>query len=315
MSWEIKTPTMADQMTYHEAVMLKESTEALNIRPDGTYVDVTYGGGGHSREILKQLDKGKLYAFDQDPDSSTQMTDDKHLVFINQNFRFLANYLRMYKAVPIDGLIADLGISSHQIDTDERGFAFRSDGPLDMRMSQSGELSAAKIVNEYSEESLTAILREYGELNNARQVARKIVAFRNEKKIVTTGDLAMAVESCFPSRFRNKSLAQIFQAIRIEVNGELEALKELLEQCGQVVKEEGRIAFITYHSLEDRLVKNYIKTGNFSGEVKKDFYGNVIRPFEAVNRKPILPGEKELARNNRSRSAKLRVAKKLKNIE
>jgi 16S rRNA (cytosine1402-N4)-methyltransferase len=306
---------MANQTTYHDAVMLKESTEALDIKPDGIYVDVTYGGGGHSKEILKNLTTGKLYAFDQDPDSEKEKTTSDNLIFINQNFRYLTNYLRMYQALPIDGLLADLGISSHQIDTDGRGFAFRSDGPLDMRMSQQGELTAAKVVNEYSEQALTEMFSQYGELKNSRQVARKIVEARTENPFTSTSQLASCVEKLFPARFKHKFLSQVFQAIRIEVNGELEALKELLSQCGETIKENGRIAFITYHSLEDRLVKNYIKSGNFKGELKKDFYGNVIKPFEAVNRKPLLPSEEELLRNNRSRSAKLRVAVKLKKVE
>ena len=304
-----------DRTTYHEPVMLKESIDALNIKADGIYVDATYGGGGHSREILNQLQSGKLYAFDQDPDSEEIKEKSEKLVFINQNFRFLSNFLKMYKAVPVNGILADLGISSHQIDTDTRGFSFRFDGPLDMRMDQSGDLSAEKIVNEYDEHHLKEILKEYGELKNAGKVARQIANCRDEERINTTTKLVRCIESLVPGRHKNKFLAQVFQALRIEVNGEMQALKDLLSQCEEVVEKDGRIAFITYHSLEDRLVKNYIKSGNFKGEIKKDFYGNVIRPFEAVNRKPILPSEAELERNNRARSAKLRIAKRLETIE
>jgi len=295
--------------------MLKESIEGLNMKADGTYVDVTYGGGGHSREILKYLKLGKLYAFDQDPDSEKVKQDSDNLIFINQNFRYILNYLKMYKAIPVDGLIADLGISSHQIDQENRGFAFRKDGPLDMRMNQHGDLSAEKVINGYDENQLINIFRQYGELKNAKNVARKIIQSREEKKITSTSQLVKCLEKLVPSRFRNKFLAQVFQAIRIEVNGELEALKELLLQCKEIIKEEGRIAFITYHSLEDRLVKNFIKSGNLNGEIMKDFYGNVIKPFEAINRKPIIPGDVELNMNNRARSAKLRVAKRVQEIE
>lgn len=296
---------------YHEAVMLKESTEALNINAEGRYVDVTFGGGSHSREILSKLKGGKLYAFDQDPDAITQIEENDNLIFINQNFRYLQNFLKMYNAIPVDGILADLGISSHQIDTTDRGFAFRSSGPLDMRMNRHGDLTAEKVVNDYSEEELIRVFREYGELMNARQVAKRITNSRGEKRITGTGQLTAILDSCVPSRFKNKFLAQVFQAIRIEVNGEMDALKELLLQCKDVVKEGGIMAFITYHSLEDRLVKNYIKSGNLKGEIEKDFYGNIIKPFEAVNRKPIIPGEKEILLNNRARSAKLRIAKRI----
>lgn len=306
---------MTNQTTYHEPVMLKESTDALNIMADGIYVDATYGGGGHSREILKKLSTGKLYAFDQDPDSEEIKEKSEKLVFINQNFRFVANFLKMYKAVPVNGILADLGISSHQIDTDSRGFSFRFDGPLDMRMDQSGELTAEKIVNDYDEHELKSLLREYGELKNAGKVARQIINCRDEERIDTTAKLVNCIQNLVPGRHKNKFLAQVFQALRIEVNGEMQALKDLLKQCEDVVDTDGRIAFITYHSLEDRLVKNYIKSGNFNGEIKKDFYGNVIRPFEAVNRKPILPSEEELEKNNRARSAKLRIARKVETVE
>ena len=303
------------QTKYHDPVMLKESTEALNIDPNGTYVDVTYGGGGHSAEILSKLVDGKLYAFDQDPDSQSQKRESDNLIFINQNFRFLSNYLKMYKAVPVDGLLADLGISSHQINVEDRGFAFRMEGPLDMRMSQQGDLTAEKIINEYSEQELKQVLFEYGEVKNATKVARRIIERREDNKISTTGQLVETLQDLVPARIKNRFFAQIFQALRIEVNQEMEALKELLMQLEESIKTDGIIAFITYHSLEDRLVKNFIKSGNLKGEIKKDFYGNVIKPFEAVNRKPILPSDEEIERNNRARSAKLRVAKRLNDSE
>ena len=306
---------MTKKPTYHDAVMLKESTEGLDIKADGTYVDVTYGGGGHSHEILQHLESGKLYAFDQDPDSEERREKNDNLVFINQNFKYLSNFLRMHSAIPADGLLADLGVSSHQFNTDVRGFSFRFDGPLDMRMNKEGDLSAARIIADYDEEQLSRLLREYGELKNAKKVARKIVECRSREKIDTTFKLVDCIESLTPSRHRNKFLAQVFQALRIEVNGEMDALKDLLNQCTEAIKENGRIVFITYHSLEDRLVKNFIKSGNFKGDIKKDFFGNVMKPFEAVNRKVILPSDEEIERNNRARSAKLRIAKRLKAVD
>lgn len=297
-------------MTYHEPVMLKESTVALEIKPEGTYVDVTYGGGGHSKEILGQLKSGKLYAFDQDLDSQKEAEDDERLVFINQNFKYLFNFLKMYNAIPVDGIIADLGISSHQIDEAERGFAFRHNGPLDMRMNQNQDVSAEQIVNEYSAIELTRVFRDYGELKSARRISEKIDDARKINRIKTSGDLIECIGELSPSRTRNTFLAKVFQALRIEVNGEMEALKELLVQCPGVLKEGGLISIITYHSLEDRLVKNFIRSGNFQGTLEKDFYGNVIKPLEALNRKPIIPGDDEIKRNNRARSAKLRIARK-----
>lgn len=296
--------------TYHDAVMLKESAEALCIRPDGTYVDATFGGGGHSREILKHLKTGRVFAFDQDADSAAMQPDDERLIFTRQNFRYIYNYLRYYDAIPVDGLIADLGISSHQIDTGERGFAFRNDGPLDMRMNRQQELTAETVVNDYEEERLASILWNYGELRNSRAIAGRILEDRKKKRITTTAAFASCVGPLFHAGERNKGLAKVFQAIRIEVNGEVDALKELLMQCGEIVGENGRIAFITYHSIEDRLVKNYMRSGKFTAEVERDFFGNAIRIFEVVNRKPILPGSAEIAGNNRARSAKLRVARK-----
>ncbi len=259
------------QTKYHDPVMLKESTEALNIDPSGIYVDVTYGGGGHSKEILSKLDKGKVYAFDQDPDAQTQKDDSDKLIFINQNFRYLSNYLRMYKAIPVNGLLADLGISSHQINVEGRGFAFRMDGPLDMRMDQQGDLTAEKILNEYDERQLKQLFWEYGEIKNSAKLARRICETREEEKISTTAQFVALIEHLVPARIKNRFLAQVFQALRIEVNQEMEALKELLMQLEDSIQSEGIIAFITYHSLEDRLVKNYIKSGNLKGEIKKGF--------------------------------------------
>jgi len=297
-------------MTYHDPVMLKESTEALKIKKTGIYVDTTYGGGGHSREILNQLSTGKLYAFDQDLESPGQSEKNEKLVFINQNFSFITNFLKMHKALPVDGLIADLGISSHQIDSAGRGFAFRHEGPLDMRMNKNQDLTAEKIVNEYGLDAITKIFRNYGELNNARKLATIIVTQRALTPISTSRQLINCLEDHIPKKHRNKFLAQVFQALRIEVNEELGALKSLLMQCPSVVKKGGRIVFITYHSLEDRLVKNFIRSGKFEGDVNKDFYGNILRPFEAVNRKPISPSDEEIERNNRARSAKLRIAER-----
>jgi 16S rRNA (cytosine1402-N4)-methyltransferase len=302
-------------MTYHEPVMLTESTKALDIKAGGTYVDVTYGGGGHSAEILRQLKNGKLYAFDQDQDSQKQAQSDEQLVFINQNFKYLQNFLKMYNAIPVDGIIADLGISSHQIDEPERGFAFRHNGPLDMRMNRNQEVSAGHVVNEYSTEDLARIFREYGELKPAYKIAVKITDSRKMNPIKTSADLIDCLAEITPSKTRNTFLAKVFQALRIEVNGEMEALKELLNQCPGVLKEGAIISIITYHSLEDRLVKNFIRSGNFQGILKKDFYGNVIKPLEAINRKPIVPSEEEITRNNRARSAKLRIARKTVSIE
>lgn len=302
-------------MTYHEPVMLKESTEALEIKSGGTYVDVTYGGGGHSKEILHKLKTGKLYAFDQDQDSQKEAKEDEQLIFINQNFKYLHNFLKLYNALPVDGIIADLGISSHQIDEPQRGFAFRHNGPLDMRMSQNQEESAEHVVNDYSTEELIRVFRDYGELKSARKISIKITEARKLGRIKTSSDLIDCLAEITPTKTRNTFLAKVFQALRIEVNGEMEALKELLNQCPDVLKDGGLVSIITYHSLEDRLVKNFIRSGNFQGKLEKDFYGNVIKPLEAINRKPIIPSEEEINRNNRARSAKLRIARKTASID
>lgn len=300
-------------MSYHNPVMLHESVDGLDIKKDGIYVDVTYGGGGHSKEILKRLgDKGRLIAFDQDADVEGNVVKDERLVLVPQNFRYLKNYLKMYGILQIDGLLADLGVSSHQFDVGERGFSIRFDGPLDMRMSKSNLVTAAKVVNEYSEEDLVRLFREYGEINNAKKLVFEIVSKRMGSKFKTTTDLIEVAEKLVPGKMKNKYLAQVFQALRIEVNSELEVLKDLLVQSKEVLKPSGRLVVITYHSLEDRLVKNFLKKGSFSGELEKDFFGNQLVDFKLITRKPVTPSNEELKINNRARSAKLRIAEKVK---
>jgi len=300
-------------MSYHNPVMLHESVDGLDIKKDGIYVDVTYGGGGHSKEILKRLgDKGRLIAFDQDADVEGNVVNDERLVMVPQNFRYLKNYLKMYGIPQIDGLLADLGVSSHQFDVGERGFSIRFDGPLDMRMSKSNLVTAAKVVNEYSEEDLVRLFREYGEINNAKKLVFEIVSKRMGSKFKTTTDLIEVAEKLVPGKMKNKYLAQVFQALRIEVNSELEVLKDLLVQSKDVLKPSGRLVVITYHSLEDRLVKNFLKKGSFSGELEKDFFGNQLVDFKLITRKPVTPSNEELKLNNRARSAKLRIAEKVK---
>ena len=299
---------------YHIPVMLKECLEGLHIRPDGVYVDVTFGGGGHSRAILERLGPdGRLYAFDQDDDAKANSIDDARFCLIDENFMHLRNFLRLHGVRRIDGLIADLGISSHQIDDASRGFSTRQDGPLDLRMDRRGDRTAADIVGMASCDELEKILRLYGELPNARQMAQAIVAARNEKAIATTMDLRHAVERLLPRNRENKVLAMLFQALRIEVNGELDALRLMLEQATMMLATGGRLCVMSYHSLEDRLVKNYFRTGNFEGEIDKDFYGVVHAPLRPVNRKPLTASEEELSTNSRARSAKLRVAEKIEN--
>lgn len=299
-------------MSYHNPVMLHESVDGLDIKKDGIYVDVTYGGGGHSKEILKRLgDKGRLIAFDQDADVEANVVKDERLVLVPQNFRYLKNYLKMYGIQQIDGLLADLGVSSHQFDVGERGFSIRFDGPLDMRMSKSNLVTAAKIVNEYSEEDLVRLFREYGEINNAKKLVFEIVSKRMGSKFKTTTDLIEVAEKLVPGKMKNKYLAQVFQALRIEVNSELDVLKDLLMQSKEVIKPSGRLVVITYHSLEDRLVKNFLKNGSFSGELEKDFFGNQLVDFKLITRKPVTPSNEELQLNNRARSAKLRIAERV----
>lgn len=296
---------------YHQPALLHECIEGLSINPSGIYADLTFGGGGHSREILAKLGAGgRLIAFDQDEDSLQNAFDDERFTLVNENFRYLKNFLRLHKALPLDGILADLGISSHQIDTPERGFATRFDGPLDMRMGQSQGPTAAQMVNTYPEEKLRDVFKLYGELSNARQLAAAIIQARTIP-ITTTTELKEAIKSCLPSNYENKILAQIFQAIRIEINDEMGALQSMLKQCADVLKPGGRLVIISYHSLEDRLVKNYMKTGNMDGTLEKDFYGNIIAPLKPVTRKPITPASEELAGNPRSRSAKMRIAQKI----
>ncbi|MDI9860776.1 MULTISPECIES: 16S rRNA (cytosine(1402)-N(4))-methyltransferase RsmH [Flectobacillus] len=298
---------------YHESVMLHECVEGLNIRPDGVYVDVTFGGGGHSKAILEKLgEKGKLYAFDQDPDAkkNANLIDDKRLVFIEANFRYIKKYLRLHGVKQVDGILADFGISSHQIDEPTRGFSTRFDGELDMRMNQKAEVSAYTVINKYPEEQLHKIFGMYGEIKNARTLAGAICSERMNQPINTTGELKAILEKYAPKFKEFRYFAQVFQAIRIEVNQELDVIQEFLEQTPELLRDtDSRLCIMTFHSLEDRLVKNYIKSGNFYGELQKDIvYGTVDKPLEAVSRKPIEASADELARNNRSRSAKLRIA-------
>lgn len=296
-------------MSYHDAVLLKESVDALDIKEDGVYVDVTFGGGGHSREILKRLgEKGKLFAFDQDKDAIRNKIDDERFVLIEENFRYITRYLKFYGVKKVDGILADLGVSSHQFDEAERGFSIRFDADLDMRMNQNAKMGAKEVVNSYSEEQLADILYLYGELRNSRVLAKTIVKARSQKKIQTSFQLKEVLQSFLPKSKEHKILAQIFQAIRIEVNEELEVLKEFLQQIPNLLNDNGRLSVISYHSLEDRLVKRYIRTGLFSGgEPEKDLYGNTDVPMKKVG-KLIVPTPKEINYNNRARSAKLRVA-------
>ncbi len=298
---------------YHKPVMLKECLDGLVINPEGIYVDVTFGGGGHSMAILENLKEGKLIAFDQDEDARRQADNisSRSFTFCQANFRYMKQYLKLNAANQVDGILADLGISSHQIDSPERGFSTRFEGPLDMRMDQKGKLTAAKILNEYSEQELHKIFGMYGELKNARTAAKTVVSARTNKPFVATQDLKNALQSIAPRGKEFKYFAQVFQALRIEVNQEMQALEDFLHQCGDVMKKGGRLVVMSYHSLEDRMVKNYINTGKVFGELEKDFYGNPIKPFQSINRKPIEASEEEVKENNRARSAKLRVAEKI----
>lgn len=293
--------------------MLEECIEALEIKPDGVYVDATFGGGGHSRRILEDIGKGRLIAFDQDDDAKREAEKIQHrsFTFCHANFMYLKRYLKLNGVAQVAGILADLGISSHQIDAAERGFSTRFDGPLDMRMDQSTGTTAADILNGYSEEKLHRILGMYGELKNAKTAARLIVRQRIHKRFTRTGDLRHALQEVAPRGKENKYFAQVFQALRIEVNDEMKALENFLHQCGEVVAPGGRLVIMSYHSLEDRMVKNYINKGKPFGEVEKDLYGNEIKPFGAVNRKPIEPSEEEINQNSRARSARLRIGVKL----
>lgn len=301
---------MMTKMEYHNPVLLKETVDGLNIKPDGVYVDVTFGGGGHSREILSRLGpEGKLFAFDQDEDALANAMSDERFTLINENFRFIKRFLRFYGVKSVDGILADLGVSSHQFDVPERGFSTRFDADLDMRMSQKNDLNAYKVVNEYDEADLKRVFYDYGELKNAPALARTIVEAREDSPIDTTDELKEVLARFLPERVKNKILAQIYQAIRIEVNQEMDVLKEFLEQSLEILKPEGRLSVISYHSLEDRLVKRFIKNGMFEGEPEKDFFGNFSVPFKTVG-KLIVPTQEEIKINNRARSAKLRIAEK-----
>lgn len=299
-------------MDYHQPVMLAECMDGLSIKPEGVYVDVTFGGGGHSRCIMEHLGaEGRLLAFDQDADALKNAIQDSRFTLIHENFRHLKSFLRLNGVRAVDGILADLGVSSHQFDVAERGFSTRFDGDLDLRMDQRQEYSAKDLVNSASEEDLKRVFALYGELSNASQLARAIVSARSQEPILTTFQLKEAVSRHIPRNQENKFYAMIFQALRIEVNGELEALQMMLQQAVEVLKPGGRLVVMSYHSLEDRLVKNMMKTGNVEGKVEKDFYGNLINSLKPVSRKVITPSEEELMMNNRSRSAKLRVAEKI----
>ncbi|MCR5423904.1 MAG: 16S rRNA (cytosine(1402)-N(4))-methyltransferase RsmH [Bacteroidales bacterium] len=316
---ENRTPNVACDATsaptvehgYHLPVLLHEAVEGLAVRSDSIIVDATFGGGGHSRAIVEQLGpEGHLYAFDQDAEAVANALDDSRFTLINENFRHLRSFLRLHGVRHIDGLLADLGVSSHQFDEAQRGFSIRFDGPLDLRMDQRSEMTASDLVNQCDEAELCRLLTLYGELPNARAMAHAIVTARAAEPITTTFALRDAVAHHLPRGHENKYLAMLFQALRIEVNGELEALRQMLEQATALLTPGGRLCIITYHSLEDRLVKNYFRAGNFEGEIEKDFYGNALTTLRPVTRKPITPSNEELRRNNRSRSAKLRIAEK-----
>ena len=302
---------MNENVIDHVPVLLKESVDGMNIRPDGTYVDMTFGGGGHSREILGRLgDGGRLLGFDQDADAENNIVNDEHFTFVRSNFRYLKNFLRYYDVESVDAILADLGVSSHHFDDADRGFSFRFDGKLDMRMNKRAGITAADIVNTYDEEKLADIFYLYGELKNSRKLAAFIIKARADKQIETTEDFLEIIKPLFGREREKKELAKVFQALRIEVNREMDALKEMLNAAVEVLKQCGRLVVITYHSLEDRMVKNMMKAGNVEGKEDKDFFGNLMTPFKLVNTKVIVPNDDEIARNPRSRSAKLRIAEK-----
>ena len=304
---------LMENSPYHIPVLLHVATDALITKENGLYIDLTFGGGGHSKAILKKIKDGQLIAFDQDEDAFRNDIDDKRFTLVRQNFKYVQNVLLSRGINKVDGILADLGVSSHQFDTPERGFSYRYDGELDMRMNTSSSTTAFQVVNEYDESNLVRILISYGEFKRgeARKIFRKIEKNRSEKSIKTTGDLQEILEPIFPARFLNKNLSKIFQSIRIEVNEEMQALKELLNQLVDCLNPNGIAAFITYHSIEDRMVKNFFKSGNIDGELTKDFYGKILKPFELVNKKPIIPSLIEINQNPRARSAKLRMAKRL----
>jgi 16S rRNA (cytosine1402-N4)-methyltransferase len=297
---------------YHIPVMLKECLEGLQIKPDGTYVDLTFGGGGHSKAILSQLNEnGKLYVFDQDSDAIQNIPDDERCVFINHNFKYLKQFLVYLNAAQVDGILGDLGISSFQINEGEKGFAHRLEGPLDMRMDQKNQLTAAHIVMNYNEQELLKIFNLYGEIKNAYKLVQSILTYRKQASIVTIQDFKTAIKNCIPPREESKYLSPVFQALRIAVNDEMSALETLLENVVDCLKPGGRLVIMSYHSLEDRMVKNFINSGHVDGEVSKDFFGNKNTPFKVITKKPIIPSDEEIAINKRARSAKLRIAEKL----
>lgn len=298
--------------TYHVPVLLQESIDGLDIKPDGIYVDVTFGGGGHSKEILSRLGKkGHLYSFDQDADAEQNIVNDERFTFVRSNFRYIRNWMRYYGVEEIDGLLADLGVSSHHFDDETRGFSFRFDSPLDMRMNKRAGKTAADILKDYEEERLADIFYLYGELKNARRLASAIVTSRQQKRIDTTGDLLTVTEKLLRSEKEKKDLAKLFQALRIEVNHEMDALRDMLNGACLLLKKGGRLSVITYHSLEDRMVKNVMKAGNTEGKIEHDFFGRITSPLRLINNKVITPDENELQNNPRSRSAKLRIAEKI----
>lgn len=301
---------------YHVPVLLRESVGGLDIKPDGVYVDVTFGGGGHSREILSRLGaKGRLFSFDQDEDAEQNIVNDERFTFVRSNFRYLKNWMRYYGIDEIDGLLADLGVSSHHFDDETRGFSFRFDAPLDMRMNKRAGMTAADVLNNDSEEQLSDIFYIYGELKNARRIAAAIIQARTARRIETTNDLMEATEKCFQREREKKEMAKLFQALRIEVNHEMDALKEMLNGARDLIRTGGRLSVITYHSLEDRLVKNMMKAGNVEGKVVQDFFGRIESPFRQIGGKVIVPSEEELQSNPRSRSAKLRIAERVSKEE
>lgn len=298
-------------MMYHQPVLLNECIEGLKIDPNGTYVDVTYGGGGHSKAILAQIKEGRLIAFDQDEAAEKNKADTSKLIFVRQNFKYLKNFLRLHNALPVNGILADLGVSSHQFDTAERGFSTRFEAELDMRMDTNSQKTAKMVLNEFSEEQLKEIFKVYGEIPNASKLAYRIVHERKLKPINKVSELKNIIAPLVTRGKENQYLAQVFQALRIEVNNEMQVLKELLVQSLEVLDKGGRLVVISYHSLEDRLVKHFMRKGKFEGEVEKDFFGNSLVPFELITKKPIIPGAAEMEQNPRSRSAKLRIAEKL----
>ncbi len=302
---------MTNKNSYHEPIMLSECINGLKINPTGTYVDATFGGGGHSRAIYEKLDsQGQLIAFDHDKDAKENVWEASNFKLIESNFQYIKNHLKFLEINNVDGIIADLGVSSHQLNEKKRGFSIRYESKLDMRMNQNSETSAENIINDYNDVDLLKIFENYGEIFNAKKLVDKIESARESKRIQTTKELLDIIKHCAPKNKEYKYFAKVFQALRIETNNELIALENLLYQCEQVIKKGGRLVVISYHSLEDRLIKNYMKRGSISGEIKKDFFGNILKPFKEINRKPLTASEEELKKNNRSRSAKLRIAER-----